>query len=185
MSMSEIWPVHKSPRLELELVSAKRLSDRLWRPTWRMSDRTCIVHWSDVSPHFFISVHVARLAVETRCHLRFPLYVKPFDSHAPFTVSLLLLSIFQTFLPLKHFVFFPNHFKSLKHNHSKVCFFIPSSSLFYHSNALHILWLFWDCLFFRILRSLFFGFLLICFFLWCSHISSSELCVFFSSSSLF
>jgi len=39
--MFEVWLVHKPPRLELELVSAKRLSDRLWRPMWRMNDKTC------------------------------------------------------------------------------------------------------------------------------------------------
>jgi len=66
---------YTSPKLKLELVSMKRLTACLWRPTWLMSDRTCTVPRGDISPYSLPSVHVARSTVGARCRLRFPLYV--------------------------------------------------------------------------------------------------------------
>jgi len=73
--MSEIWSSTQAPKLKLELVSMKRLTACLWRPTWLMSDRTCTVPRGDISPYSLPSVHVARSTVGARCRLRFPLYV--------------------------------------------------------------------------------------------------------------
>jgi len=85
-------PVHKPPRLELELVPVKRLTTRPWRPTCLVGDETCTVHRGDVSPYSLTSVHVARSTVGKRCHLRFPLYV-----------NLSILRPLHCFIPSLHF----------------------------------------------------------------------------------
>ena len=100
--MSDDQPVHKPPRLELQLVSTKRLSDHPRRPTWR-SRLTGREQCTEVTSHhnFLISVHVARSTTRTRCRLRFFVFDKPLKTPTLLHYFITPLSISQTFLILE------------------------------------------------------------------------------------
>jgi len=93
MSMSEVWPIHKPPRLTCFNEEAK------WSPT-----TTYVVsEWQDMHSalrwHLTILFHQrtrGKINGRGSLPLALLLYLKPLNPYAPFTISLLLLSIFRT-----------------------------------------------------------------------------------------
>jgi len=106
-------PVHKPPRLELKLVSVKRLTAHLQRPTCLMSNATHKVFWGNVSPYSITSVHVAITNGCETLSSALHLYVNPSKIHTLFTVSFpfpllfwkIMLSLPQTNLLASRWVF--------------------------------------------------------------------------------
>jgi len=108
MPMPMSGPVHKPPRLELELVPVKRLTARLWWPTCLVGDGTCTVLRGDVSPYSLTSVHVAKSTLPSLFHSLFAY-------------------LFEHFY-LEHPTFFSPNTSSPFDNHFKV-YFLPCNCL--------------------------------------------------------